>query len=40
MEKPKTKDCIKCKWNKECVNVNAFKDGDCLQYEIKRNNRR
>lgn len=30
---PQTEECKKCKWNKECVNVDAFAKGDCLQYE-------
>lgn len=25
-------ECPNCKWNDECVNVNKFKDGDCLQW--------
>jgi hypothetical protein len=29
----KSKDCQKCVWNQECVNVDEFEDGDCLQFE-------
>jgi len=28
------KDCETCKGNKECVNIGAFKENDCLQYEM------
>jgi hypothetical protein len=29
-----TKDCTECKHNSKCVNIDKFKDGDCLQYEM------
>lgn len=29
----KSKDCEVCKWRDDCVNVDKFRDGDCLQYE-------
>ena len=28
-------DCNKCKHQEDCVNVGAFKKGDCLQFEEK-----
>ena len=28
------KDCKTCKYNKKCVNIGAFKENDCLQYEM------
>lgn len=31
-----SKECKKCKWKNECVNVNKFKKGDCLQYKKTR----
>ncbi len=34
-EKEKSEECLECKWNKECVNVDKFKKGDCLQYGVK-----
>lgn len=34
--KPKTRDCRKCKWNKECVNIDKFEKDGCLQYEGKK----
>ncbi len=33
---PQTRECRKCKWKKECVNVDAFKKGECLQYENRK----
>ncbi len=32
----KSKDCERCRWKAECVNVDAFKDEDCLTYKYDR----
>ncbi len=29
-------ECKHCRWKAECVNINVFKDGDCLGYKYDR----